>query len=350
MMSFLVALLLVAQVQAPAHEPAPAAPQDHAAPQEHAAPQGHEAQPSHAAPDHGGRSESTTFEHLTSGGEEHHGPNSGACQKASALEKCRNPSLCAAHDETVAGHVFHHVSDEVYKPICVDLGQGKVFDLSISKHVIWMWVAAGLLILAFGYATARRSIVPKGFYSLLESFVLFVRDEIAVKNIGEHHAHHYVGYLCTAFFFILFMNLVGLLPWGASATGNLSVTVVLALCTFVVTQVAGMRGQGVVGYWMHLVPAGVPKWLYPIMVPVEILGLFTKPFALTVRLFANMVAGHIVILFLLALTVILSVYVAPVSVLFALGIFMLELFVALVQAYVFTMLSALFIGMASHAH
>src|SRR5207244_11998656 len=111
-----------------------------------------------------------------------------------------------------------------------------------------------------------------------------------------------------------------------------------------------MRAQGAVGYWAHLVPAGVPKWLFPIMVPVELLGLFTKPFALTVRLFANMVAGHIVIFFLIALTVLISPFIAPVSVAFALGIYLLELFVALVQAYVFTMLSAVFIGMTQHAH
>jgi F-type H+-transporting ATPase subunit a len=140
------------------------------------------------------------------------------------------------------------------------------------------------------------------------------------------------------------------IPGISTATGNVYTTVVLALFTFAVTQIAGMRAQGVVGYWAHMVPAGVPKWLYPIMLPVEILGLFTKPFALTVRLFANMVAGHIVIYFLLALTLLLSVYVAPVSVAFALGIYLLELFVALVQAYVFTMLSALFIGMTQHAH
>jgi F-type H+-transporting ATPase subunit a len=154
------------------------------------------------------------------------------------------------------------------------------------------------------------------------------------------------------------MNLCGLLPIPAiggfpgisTATGNLAVTMVLALFTFTITQIAGMRAQGALGYWMHLVPSGVPKWLFPIMVPVEVLGLFTKPFALTVRLFANMVAGHIVIFFLIALTVLISPFVAPVSVAFALGIFMLELFVALVQAYVFTMLSALFIGMTQHAH
>jgi len=186
---------------------------------------------------------------------------------------------------------------------------------------------------------------------------MFIRDEISVKNIG-HHADQYTSYLCSAFFFILFMNLTGLLPVPAfggfpgisTATGNVSVTVVLALFTFVLTQIAGMRAQGAVGYWTHLVPSGVPGALWPLMFVIEFFGLFTKPFALTVRLFANMVAGHIVIFFLIALTLFLSVYVAPVSVAFALGIFMLELFVGLVQAYVFTMLSALFIGMTQHAH
>src|SRR5256885_9685666 len=134
---------------------------------------------------------------------------------------------------------------------------------------------------------------------------MLVRDGFWVKNLG-HRADQYTPYLCSAFFFILFMNLTGLLPIPAyggfpgisTATGNISVTVVLALFTFVLTQIAGMRVQGAVGYWTHMVPSGVPVWLYPIMLPVELLGLFTKPFALTVRLFANMVAGHIVTFFL----------------------------------------------------
>ncbi|GAC1341544.1 MAG: F0F1 ATP synthase subunit A [Myxococcales bacterium] len=255
------------------------------------------------------------------------------------------------HEGSVADHIFHHVQDEVWVPINFYLGQHHV-DISITKHVVNMWIAAGVLLLVFAFATRKRAVVPKGLYNLLETFVLFVRDEIAVKNIGEHEGHRYVSYLCSAFFFILFMNLIGLVPVPgiSTATGNVYTTVVLALFTFVMTQVAGMRAQGALGYWAHMVPAGVPKWLYPIMLPVELLGLFTKPFALTVRLFANMVAGHIVIFFLLALTLLLSVYIAPVSVAFALGIYLLELFVALVQAYVFTMLSALFIGMTQHAH
>jgi F-type H+-transporting ATPase subunit a len=175
--------------------------------------------------------------------------------------------------------------------------------------------------------------------------VLFVRDELAIKNIGKEEGPRYTPYLLTAFFFILFMNLLGLFPWMATATGNIAVTCGLALCTFVLTQVAGIRAAGFGGYLAHLT-GGVAPWLWPIMIPVEILGLFTKPFALTIRLFANMLAGHIVIFFLLGLIFMLGhPAVALVSVPFALGIYLLELFVAFVQAYVFTMLSALFIGM-----
>ena len=259
-----------------------------------------------------------------------------------------------------AEHIFHHVQDQPdwYKiPLSLEVA-GKSLNLNIGKHTISMWLASLILVLVFASAVRKKALVPKGLYSALESFVVFIRDDIAIQNIG-HGGERYVPYLCTAFFFILFINLFGLIPIPGigTATGNLSVTVVLALFTFVITQIAGMRAQGVVGYWMHLVPAGVPKWLFPIMVPVEILGLFTKPFALTVRLFANMLAGHIVIYFLLGLTVMLSggialhaLGISVVAVPFALAIYMLELFVALVQAYVFTMLSAVFIGLASHAH
>ena len=285
---------------------------------------------------------------------EHASP--AAEQRAENAAETAHAEKVAEHEESIADHIFHHVSDETVVPLGFWAGN-RYIRLDITKHVINMWIAAGILLIVVGLGARKRALIPKGGYNLLETFVMFVRDEISVKNIG-HHAELYTPYLCSAFFFILFMNLSGLLPIPAyggfpgisTATGNISVTMVLALFTFVLTQIAGMRAQGVAGYWMHLVPSGVPVWLYPIMIPVEILGLFTKPFALTVRLFANMVAGHIVIFFLIALTVLISVYVAPVSVAFALGIFMLELFVALVQAYIFTILSALFIGMTQHAH
>jgi F-type H+-transporting ATPase subunit a len=284
-------------------------------------------------------------------------------EDAASANETKGEAREEQEEEGIAAHIFHHVQDETVVPMGfwvpsnVPLIGSRHVPLDITKHVINMWVAAGVLLIVVGLGARKRAMIPKGGYNLLESLVMFIRDEISVKNIG-HHADLYTSYLCTAFFFILFMNLTGLVPIPkvggfpgiSTATGNISVTVVLALFTFGLTQIAGMRAQGVVGYWTHLVPSGVPKALWPLMFVIEFFGLFTKPFALTVRLFANMVAGHIVIFFLIALTLFISVWVAPVSVAFALGIFMLELFVALVQAYVFTILSALFIGMTQHAH
>ena len=284
--------------------------------------------------------------------------------------------------EDVAGYILHHVADsheyefevplsqnhipihlpQILIPLKADgcapkmtehgealpsLGEG-CLDLSITKHTVMMWLAAVLLIvflLAFSNRD-KTKLVPRGVgANLFEMLVLFVRDELAIKNIGKEEGPRYVPYLLTAFFFILFMNLLGLFPWMATATGNIAVTCGLAICTFVVTQIAGIRAAGLGGYLKHLT-GGVAPWLWPIMIPVEVLGLFTKPFALTIRLFANMLAGHIVIFFLLGLIFMLGhPAVAFVSVPFAMGIYLLELFVAFVQAYVFTMLSALFIGM-----
>ena len=294
-------------------------------------------------------------------------------------------------EETVADYIFHHVSDSNTIEIDIPLNRGKnpvihlpviriplkkdacpanprenaslfkgCLDLSITKHTVMMWIAAILLTVVVLATSNRdkRKLVPQGpAANLWEMTVVFVRDELAIKNIGPEEGPRYTPYLITVFFFILFMNLLGLFPWMSTATSNLAITLGLALCTFVLTQAAGIRAAGVGGYIKHLT-GGVHWSLWPIMVPVEILGLFTKPFALTVRLFANMLAGHIVIFFLLALIFLLgTVVIAPISVLFAMGIYFLEMFVALVQAYVFTMLSSLFIGMAvatghheEHAH
>lgn len=304
----------------------------------------------------------------------------GAAQAKEVPAEAEGPEAAAHAGPSVPDVVFHHVADSreielenpwtgdqlIFKlphwavpiPEGVPLVGGKVFDLSPSKHLIFMWIAAGLLVLVLSLASRKRALVPSGLYSVMEVFVNFVREELAVKNIGKAHADHYVGFLCTAFFFILAVNLLGLVPFTATATGNLNVTAALALCSLVMTLLAGMRAQGVVGYWLHIVPAGVPLWLYPVMIPVELLGIVAKPVALALRLFANMVAGHIVVYFLLGLIFLLhgllgdagSYGVSVVSVLFATAIYMLEIFVAFLQAYIFTMLSALFIGLASHAH
>jgi F-type H+-transporting ATPase subunit a len=228
-------------------------------------------------------------------------------------------------------------------------------DLTPTKHVVMMWIASALLVLVVLGAVRKRNVVPKGLYNFVETLVAFVRNEIAIPNIGAKDANRFLPYLVTAFFFILILNLFGLVPFSATATANLSVTVMMALLTFVATQWAAIRSMGVGGYLGHLT-GGVPKSLWPlwfIMIPVEFLGLFTKPFALTVRLFANMVAGHFVILALIGLIFALgSQWIAFASVPMALSIFLLELFVAFVQAYIFTMLSSLFIGagLVHHGH
>jgi F-type H+-transporting ATPase subunit a len=268
--------------------------------------------------------------------------------------------------------MMHHVTDGYvleYPGVChgafawnchVDLKQvfgdalvfqvgGTRVDMTPSKHLVMMWLATALLMLVVLVAVGKRNVVPRGLYNFVETLVQFVRNEIAVRNMGEAEADRFVPYLVTAFFFILFLNLFGLIPYAATATGNLSVTLVMALFTFVITQYAQIKAQGIGGWLAHLT-GGVHWLLWPIMIPVEILGLFTKPFALTIRLFANMIAGHIVILSLIGLIFALgSPWVAIGSVPMALAIFLLELFVAFVQAYIFTMLSSLFIG-AGLAH
>jgi F-type H+-transporting ATPase subunit a len=229
------------------------------------------------------------------------------------------------------------------KSLVFDVG-GSTLDMTPTKHLVMMWFASIVLLVVVFLAVAKRNLVPRGLYNFIELLVQFVRNEIAKKNIGEHDGDRFVPFLVTAFFFILFVNLFGLVPWAATATGNVAVTLALAAFTFLITQYAAIRAQGLGGWLKHLT-GGVHPLLWPIMIPVEILGLFTKPFALTIRLFANMIAGHIVILSLLGLIFALgSPLVAVGSVPMALAIFALELFVAFVQAYIFTMLSSLFIG------
>jgi F-type H+-transporting ATPase subunit a len=300
-------------------------------------------------------------------------PDASASGTPATCEQILAQSADASHEADVSEVILHHVMDAptvgIESPVShadlsldfkrlqcrltgwngvVSIG-GTHIDLTPTKHTFWLWIAGLLLVLLFVFVRPPKktgSLVPRGLYNLIEMLVLFVRDEIARKNIADpKEADRYTPYLLTAFFFILVMNFLGLMPYGASATSNVSVTLGLALLTFILTQIATIRSTGFVGYFKHLT-GGVHWLLWPIMIPVEVLGLFTKPFALTIRLFANLVAGHIVIFSLLGLIFILgSVFVAPVSVLFAGAIYVLEIFVACLQAYIFTVLSALFIGL-----
>jgi F-type H+-transporting ATPase subunit a len=219
------------------------------------------------------------------------------------------------------------------------------WDLRPTKAILMMWLAMGLLAVVLFFGRARDANgVPKGLFAhVVESLVLFVRDEIAIKNIGPEEGPKYTPYLATCFFFIMFINYLGLIPGFFTGTGVITVTTALALITFVVTQIAGIRSAGPVGFVMHLF-GDVPTWMKPLMFVVEFIGLFTKPFALLVRLFANMLAGHMVLFFLLSLIFVWTVGAAILSVPMAAAIYVLELFVAILQAYIFTLLSALFIG------
>jgi F-type H+-transporting ATPase subunit a len=263
----------------------------------------------------------------------------------------------AAGGSSDTGWIMHHVMDANYvsfEPFgTLYLPHLQLFglDISITKYVFFIWIVA-ILLLIIGIVAARgykKSMVPKGFSNFLELLILFVRDEIVKPSIGKGF-EPYLPYMLTLFFFILVSNLLGLVPFATTITGNIAVTGTLAIISFIVTQYSGMKSYGVLKYLKGLVPAGMPVWIIPVMVLIELMGLFTKPFALCVRLFANMIAGHIVIFSLIGLIFILhTIYVAPVSVGFVLFIELLELLVAAIQAYVFTMLTALFIGMAKHS-
>ena len=278
----------------------------------------------------------------------------------------------------ISAMILHHLADShdlelpfvgvVHLPQFEPLHLGPLtVDLSITKHVVFMLLAAVLvaIILIMAARDAKREHAagatrgPKGAANVVEAAILFIRDEIALKNIG-HGGERYVPYVVSVFFFILFCNLLGLLPWGASPTGNLSVTATLAVITFIIVEVAGMRSLGPRGYlatiwyWPHDMGLGMRIPMSIIMTPVELLGKLTKPFALAIRLYANMTAGHAVVLALTGLMVLAVLanvaFVAVAPLFMAVAIMLLEIFVAFLQAYIFAMLTSVFIGLIRHAH
>jgi F-type H+-transporting ATPase subunit a len=197
---------------------------------------------------------------------------------------------------------------------------------------------------------------PKGFGAGIEAMVLFIRNEVAIPNLGGHGGYRYAPFILTLFFFILFANLLGLIPYGSTATGNISVTATLAIITFLVVEVAGMRAQGLgylntIFYWNTELPLLMRIPMFLIMTPVEMVGKITKPFALAIRLFANMTAGHIVVLALIGLIFLFQSFLiglAPAAM--AVAIMLLELFVAFLQAFIFSLLASVFIGQIREAH
>ena len=290
--------------------------------------------------------------------------------------------------ETIIGHVANSSIDHplIHLP--------KIFgiDFSVTKHVLMIWLVAALLVVIVT-SIVRRYIrseadqpVPRGSMNALEAIVEFIRDTIVQPNVGSKWVLTWTPMLATLFFFILVANMIGLVPifdvlallnhtvlhlpedaflsqvthGGTTATGNFNVTAALATITFIAIIVAGVRAHGFIKHWKNMVPHGLPGPIYFLLIPIEIMGMFVRPFALTMRLAANMTGGHIAILAILSFVFIFTelfgravagIGVGMVlSLPLAVGISGLEIIVVLVQAYVFTLLTAVFIGMAIHAH
>lgn len=285
------------------------------------------------------------FVSLLAAAAEHAGPAESAGHEAVAGAAHATEHAAAGHAEAhgPAEILMHHVLDQPF------LG----FQ---SKHLVFFLLAAALVILFAQLARRKYKAggIPTGIAAGVELLVVFIRDELAEKNIG-HDGRKFTPLLCTFFFFILVAALLGLMPMAATSTGNLAVTLALATVSFVAQQYAGISKYGIGGHFHNMIPPGLPAWLLPIMIPVEILGMFSKPFALMIRLFANMLAGHMVITTLLLLiplmaqvSTFMGVAMMPVSIGLSLFIMLLEVLVAFIQAYIFTLLSSIFIGMYAH--
>ncbi len=249
-------------------------------------------------------------------------------------------------------HLLHHLEDVVILPLPTFSIGGIEFDLSITKLILMMWIAGIISLVAFTSLAKNiaKGGAPKGLMAnLFESLFNFIRQDMVYDIMGSKTGRAFAPFFITLFFFILFSNLLGLIPFMATATANLSVAAGLALMTFAMTQVNAVRSQGLLGYAKHHVPSGMPIFILPIMIPIELLGHLIRPFALTIRLFANMTGGHVVILSFFGLVFLFkSIILAPFAVGFVVLIDFLELLVAFLQAYVFVLLSILFVNSAVH--
>jgi F-type H+-transporting ATPase subunit a len=291
-----------------------------------------------------------------------HAQDAAAPKKAPVAEKPAQPDFITPHISD--GHAIDlpsfsmkdNFTKEVELPRWAPVHIGPLtLDLSITKHVVMIMVAAflclvTLLIAARSQArSAATGKPPRGFANAIEAMVLYIRNEVILPNVG-HHGEAFVPFCLTLFFFILFMNLLGLFPYGATATSNISVTATLAILSFLVIEIAGMRALGfgyikTIVYWPHDMGFWIKAPITLIMTPVELIGKFTKPLALAIRLFANMIAGHVVVLALISIIFTFGSWlIMPAPVLATTGIMMLEIFVAFLQAFVFCLLVSVFIG------
>ena len=229
-------------------------------------------------------------------------------------------------------------------------------DMGLSPAIITMWVAAAIATAGISFAARSKTQAGRATRALIEPAMLFVRDEI-LEPIFGHHARFYLPYFLTLFFFLLTCNLLGLVPGSVGVTANINVTAAMALCTFGLIQFAGVKEQGLVPYIVHIVPGGVPLILWPLLFVIEVFGMFAKCISLCIRLFANMLAGHVVSLAFLCMIFIFAEMskaagagMTVPAVGLALFIYTMDVLVSFLQAYIFTFLTALFVGGAVHPH
>tara|TARA_Y100000590_G_scaffold461934_1_gene624770 strand:- start:2809 stop:3672 length:864 start_codon:yes stop_codon:yes gene_type:complete len=284
-----------------------------------------------------------------------------------------------ASDRSMSGDLIrHHVTnapiseDSIFYPIANFFNS---ISIPFNKHVLMLWIAAFVTLIISLWATRRyrknKTAQPKGISHIYEMLLEFIKQDIILPNIGEKHANRWTPLAASFFIFILMCNFIGLIPFfekvggggGATATGNFGVTLGLATITFFAIIIAGTLKHGFIGHWKNMIPHGVPGPVLIILIPIEIIGMFVKPMALTLRLGANMTAGHIGMLAIFGLPYLIGSPAVPsegllpqpswgfaiIAVGLNVGIFFLEIIVSLVQAYVFTLLSSVFIGMAIHA-
>ena len=294
--------------------------------------------------------------------------------------------------ERVGDNIIHHVSNSDIEHPILHLPHLYNIDMSVTKHVLMLWIVAvsvGLfVIIPVQKFVKQNKLIPSGLMNFIEIIVTFVRDTIVKPNVGSKWVNNWAPLILTFLFFIFFANAIGMIPifdllgvinrfilhvpysdnhnfingllhGGPTATGNFNVTAALAFITFSSIIIAGVRAHGFVQHWKNLVPHGLPAFVYVILIPIEIIGMFVKPFALTMRLAANMTGGHIALLAILSFmaifadmfhSVLAGIGVAIISVPMAAAISGLEIIVVIVQAYVFTLLSAVFIGMAINVY
>lgn len=223
-------------------------------------------------------------------------------------------------------------------------------DMSINKAVIMMWIACALIFAIFLIASRKRQMVPRGLQNVVEAVLDFLRLDIVMENIGGKEGRTWMPFITTLFFFIFFCNILGLLPGAFTATSNINVTATLAIIVFLAVQIQGVIKHGPIKYIKGWVPSGIPVVISIIMFPIEVVGQLAKPFSLAVRLFANMFAGHVILLvFLYLILYFKSIIIAPFPLLGVVAMSMLEILFSGIQAYIFVILSSMYIGVAIHA-